>query len=321
MGAGGTAAVGPGAAAVGPGAGAAGRSGALGGVISCLTCPVCDAPLELTGRSVRCDAGHSYDVARQGYVNLRVGHSEAGTADTAGMVAARERLFAGGHYRPVAATLAAAAAAILGVEAGTARAAAPHGPVGDSRVVIADLAAGTGYYLAAVLDAVPAGAGIATDLSTPALRRSARAHARAAAVGIDVWGHLPIATGSVALVLSVFGPRHPDEMARILRPGGSMLVVTPQPEHLHEVAGPLGLIGMEPAKTERLDRSMDGVARLVSEQRLVHTATIRRADAVDVAAMGPTARHVTPAELARRAAGLPDELDLTVAVRLARYRT
>ena len=35
-----------------------------------LLCPLCGLPLELNERTWRCEAGHSYDVARQGYVNL-----------------------------------------------------------------------------------------------------------------------------------------------------------------------------------------------------------------------------------------------------------
>ena len=56
-----------------------------------------------------------------------------------------------------------------------------------------DVGAGTGHHLAAVLDALPDARGIAIDASPAALRRAARAHERAAAVGADAWKPLPLA--------------------------------------------------------------------------------------------------------------------------------
>ena len=35
-----------------------------------LRCPICAAPLEQTDKTFRCGNGHSFDMARQGYVNL-----------------------------------------------------------------------------------------------------------------------------------------------------------------------------------------------------------------------------------------------------------
>ena len=57
-----------------------------------LRCPLCGAGFSPTSDSLRCPNGHSYDVARQGYVNLLPGGARPGTADTAEMVAARERV-------------------------------------------------------------------------------------------------------------------------------------------------------------------------------------------------------------------------------------
>ena len=38
--------------------------------IQTLICPLCRGELELEATGVRCSAGHSFDFARQGYVNL-----------------------------------------------------------------------------------------------------------------------------------------------------------------------------------------------------------------------------------------------------------
>ena len=61
---------------------------ALATVASWLRCPVCAGSMTLDERSLRCDRGHAFDVAKQGYVNL-LGHGAPQHADSAEMVAAR----------------------------------------------------------------------------------------------------------------------------------------------------------------------------------------------------------------------------------------
>ena len=69
--------------------------------------------LALEGRALRCGAGHSFDVARQGYVNLlRGGHTGAGEYDRASF-AARRRVFEAGLYAPIAEALAGAVAELV----------------------------------------------------------------------------------------------------------------------------------------------------------------------------------------------------------------
>lgn len=86
--------------------------------------------------ALRCTRGHSFDRARQGYVNLAAGRAPH-SGDTAEMVAARAEFLAAGHYDFITTALCEAA-----------RTAYPGG-------LIVDAGAGTGHHLAAVLDAVP----------------------------------------------------------------------------------------------------------------------------------------------------------------------
>ena len=178
----------------------------LADVSGLLQCPVCSSGLALGDGAVRCGAGHSFDVARQGYVNL-----VPGNGDSAEMVEAREAFLGAGHFRPLTGALVAEA---MNVEAAGA---------------VVDVGAGTGHHLAYVLATPPERPGVALDTSTAALRRAARIHPRAAAVGADAWKPLPLRDGIAAIVLSVFAPRNPDELARILAPGGALLAVTPRP--------------------------------------------------------------------------------------------
>jgi 23S rRNA (guanine745-N1)-methyltransferase len=135
----------------------------------------------------------------------------------------------------------------------------------------------------------------------------------------DGWARLPVRDAALDRVLVVFAPRGGAEIARVLRPDGRLVVATPEPEHLAEVVGPLGLLRVDPDKEARLSASLEPhlepVATTVhsEEMRLDHAAV--RA----LVGMGPHARHRSADELAAAVAGLPEPVDVTVAVRLGTY--
>ena len=185
--------------------------------------------------------------------------------------------------------------------------------------LVLDLAGGTGYYLARVLDALDGRLGACVDLSAPALRRAARAHPRAAALGADAWAHLPLADGSAALVLSVFGPRNPDEIRRVLAPGGTLIVATPGPEHLAELRRPLGLIGIDERKSARLAQAYGGYASTAARP-VRYELRLGRDELTDLVAMGPSARHIAADDLAARVAALPAPVTVTVDVEVRSYQ-
>lgn len=251
---------------------------------------------------MRCSAGHAFDIARQGYLSLLSGEA-AHTGDTPEMVAARERFLGAGHFDRLADELAS-----LLAERPLARRAGRPG-------CLVDLGAGTGWYLARLLDAVPAAIGLALDVSKPALRRAAKTHPRLAAVACDVWRPLPLMDAVAAAVVNVFAPRNPAEMTRVLGPGGLAAIVTPRPAHLRELVAPLGLLGVDESKDERLAGELASCGMSITARReLDWTLALDRAGARDAAAMGPSAFHLSLAELDERVAALPQPLELTAAV-------
>src|SRR5260370_38639790 len=99
----------------------------LDAVRPCLTCAYCGAALARRGGSVRCAAGHVFDIARPGYVSLLPAGAKVAGGDTAAMVRARADFLAAGHFASLAAGLgqAASSAAAAGAPAGGGGAAGP----------------------------------------------------------------------------------------------------------------------------------------------------------------------------------------------------
>lgn len=168
------------------------------------------------GRRWRCDRGHDFDVAKEGYVNLLITHQRRRRepGDSAEMMRDRRAFLDGGWYEPLRDAL------------------QPFARRGTTL----DAGCGEGYYTRGWPDLW------AIDISKPAVRlaakRSATSEARYAVASVyDV----PLADASVDTVLSVFSPLHAPEFERVLTTGagGRVVTVTPGPRHLEGLAAHL----------------------------------------------------------------------------------
>jgi 23S rRNA (guanine745-N1)-methyltransferase len=271
--------------------------------VATLSCPVCTAALSADGSGLSCPAGHRFDRARQGHVTLLPPGHRPPSGDSALMVADRVAFLEAGHYKGVTTALGAAVAD------------------GPPPTTLLDLGGGTGHHLAGVLDGLPAAAGVVLDSSPYAARRAARAHPRAVAVVADTWARLPVADGAVDRVLVVFAPRNGPEIARVLRPDGRLVVVTPAADHLTELIGPLVLLRVDPDKAARLaatlEPHLEPVATVAHRERL----RLDRPAVATLVGMGPHARHRARDDVRTALSALPQPLDVTVSVQISTYRT
>lgn len=191
--------------------------------MSLFRCPLCAAPLEREAGAYRCGGGHSFDVAREGYVHLLPPNQKhsALPGDGRDMVRARREFLSKGYYQPLLNTI---CSRILTVS-------------GETPSLL-DAGCGEGYYTAGVYQALrsagkrPRAAG--TDISKFALRTAAKRE-REAEFAVASSYRLPLADGSVDLVLNCFSPLALEEFRRVLRPGGWFLYVVPGAEHLWEM--------------------------------------------------------------------------------------
>ncbi len=189
--------------------------------MSLFVCPVCGCPLDRAENLYRCERGHSFDVAREGYVNLLPAnrqHSKAPGDDKA-MAAARTRFLDGGWYGPLQEKLCQLTGDLL----------PPSG-------ALLDAGCGEGWYTAALAQIVETKGGrtAGVDLSKPAVKRAARRCPSGEIAVCSVY-HLPMAEESVDLLVNCFSPLAIEEFGRVVRPGGHFLYVVPGPRHLWEL--------------------------------------------------------------------------------------
>ena len=190
---------------------------------SLFICPVCAAALQREERRYICPAGHSFDRAKEGYCNLlpvNRKHSKAPGDDKA-MAAARSVFLGKGYYAPLREALCALAVSMTG-EAPT----------------VLDAGCGEGYYTdgiyRALQDAGKAPQMAGTDISKFILRRAAKRE-KDIEFAVASSYHLPVADGSVDLLLNCFSPLAIEEFHRVLRPGGVFVYVVPSEKHLWEL--------------------------------------------------------------------------------------
>ena len=258
------------------------------------------------------ESGHSFDVAKQGYVTLAAGAGLKHKGDDMDMVNARETYLAMGHFAPF-------------VEAvtGAVQDALDSAPLAESKPAsLLEVGAGTGYYLAHTLDSIAEARGVGLDISPHAAKHLAKCHPRVGAVVADVWERLPIRDESVDAISVVFAPRNPAEFQRVLAPGGQVIVLTPGAGHLDELREPLGILGVEEGKVERMYEQAEGFLEQAADP--VDISFPIELDKASVAAqvgMSPSARHISAGELAERMAALPPTLTVTARARLDRLRT
>ena len=257
------------------------------------------------------ESGHSYDVAKQGYVTLAAGAGLKHKGDDMDMVTARETYLAMGHFAPF-------------VEAvtGAVQDALDSASLAESTPAsLLEVGAGTGYYLAHTLDSIAESRGVGLDISPHAAKYLAKCHPRVGAVVADVWERLPIRDESVDAISVVFAPRNPAEFRRVLAPGGQVIVLTPGAGHLDELREPLGILGVEEGKVERMYEQAEGFLEQAADP--VDISFPIELDKASVAAqvgMSPSARHISAGELAERMAALPPTLTVTARARLDRLR-
>lgn len=179
-----------------------------------LLCPICAQELHRQGNQYVCPQGHSFDIARQGHVNLlpvQQKHSK-NPGDTRQQVLCRREFLEAGFYAPILQTL---------VEAAQSR---------SIRGQILDVGCGEGYYAARLAQALDSPL-LGLDISKEAVRAAAGRYKGFQWLCATA-AHIPVGPESVDLLTTLFALTLPEEFARVLKPGGWLFQVLAAPDHL-----------------------------------------------------------------------------------------
>lgn len=209
-------------------------------------------------RRLICTSGHSFDVARSGYINLLQPQDRRSKqpGDTAAAVAGRRRL----HDQGVTEPLLGGIAEIL---------------AGEPSDIVLDAGCGDGFYLGTLARQTGFDAhGI--DISIPAVDAAARRYPGCEWIVANADRLVPYSDRSFTMVLSITGRMNAGEFRRVLRDEGRLLVAIPAPEDLLELRG---------KGRDRVARTMETFARdfrLLDRRRVATTADLDAAAVHDV---------------------------------------
>ena len=262
-----------------------------------IICPRCRAPLYRVENSAKCSNNHSFDFAKEGYLNLLLGSVGGTHGDNREMLLCRRAFLERGHYAPLRDAMADYVKALT--------------PRGGN---LLDIGCGEGYYTAAFSAAVDGGKLYAFDISKEGVRLGAKRRMGAHFCVASAYD-MPYADAAFDTVTNLFSPLCPEEIRRTLKSGGHFLMAIPESEHLYELKC---VLYDTPYKNEPTDYAIEGLSFLES-RRLTYRIDLRSQDEIAALFLMTPYAYRTPREGKARLLSLT-ELSTTVDFRILVYR-
>jgi len=218
--------------------------------MSVWSCPLCREPLLVSQKCLSCENGHSFDRARQGHVNLLLANQKnsRNPGDNESMVMARREFLRAGYYQPLVEALCHQLATLNHTK--------------NSDINVLDLGCGEGFYLERLVSALYGTAWLTNtqvdgglycwgvDVSKLAVRKAMSSAKTGVLTSINTSGRparvhfdyavasnyrLPVRDNCIDIALNIFAPVSPEEVQRVLSPGGIFVRVLPAKRHLYQL--------------------------------------------------------------------------------------
>jgi 23S rRNA (guanine745-N1)-methyltransferase len=271
------------------------RLDAMQRCVRLLICPVCGANLARLGNILKCPAAHSFDVAREGYVNLLLASRKRPKilGDTKEMARARRVFLDQGFYRPLSDAINQLVYSHLVSD--TIRGEMP------SPRCFAEIGCGEGYYIGRLRSYVEDRAEpdefcyYGMDISKAVVKLAARRHSEVFFFVGDVNRRILLSSNSIGVLLNIFAPRNAAEFDRVMTHEGLLLVAIPGPDHLANLRSDLHLLDIEPDKEERVVEGFAGAFRLTAKHTVEYEMHLNGAQLCNLIQMTPNYWH-TPKE-------------------------
>ncbi len=186
--------------------------------MSCFICPLCKGCLELKEKAYSCSAGHSFDVSKEGYVNLLMSQKSSlkRHGDDKLMVRARRDFLEKDFYSALRKALCRVVSDLANVKG-----------------VLIDVGCGEGYYTAEIAKETSLQI-YGIDISKDALRYAAKSVKNGEFAVASAFS-LPFSDKSANIILNVFAPSPYEEFHRVLADDGCLVKAVPLCDHLWEL--------------------------------------------------------------------------------------
>lgn len=184
--------------------------------ITLFACPICTARMEVHEQSsLVCTANHSFDIAKQGYVNMMT-HA-ASSKYSKELFESRKAIIESGLYDVLEDKI---AEKIAGVK------------------TVLDTGCGEGSHLARIMSQLEGAIGVGIDIAKEGILTAARHYSE------QIWcvGDLaksPYSEESFDVILNILSPANYEEFKRLLSPDGCVVKVVPQSGYLQELRAQL----------------------------------------------------------------------------------
>lgn len=272
-----------------------------------LACPKCHHPLRRLESRYACDLNHSYDISKEGYVNLLLQSRDVPslTGDTKQMLISRRSILDTGHFDFLAAHFAEAIVESSAI---------------SKPLSILDVGCGEGFYLGYVKSHIekrcendPVALNLyGMDISKEALKLAARRYKDCSFFLGDVHYRVPISDGSLSVVSTIFAPRNFSEFSRILAPHGRCIVCIPTSRHLGELRSYFDLLKIEEGKEEKINLRAESFS-LASSSLLENTINISASDLGYLVDMTPNFWHKENRSFSKK---MPESVAVTLSLKV-----
>jgi 23S rRNA (guanine745-N1)-methyltransferase len=259
-----------------------------------LVCPVCETHLAQIGRTLKCPQAHSFDIAREGYVNLLLAGRKRPKilGDTKDMLRARRNFLAQGFYDPLSDAI------NQRVRAHLANRRPSDTPF---PTCVADVGCGEGYYLGKLKHHLDHQLGrdnicyFGIDVSKEAARLAAKRYKEARFVVANVNRKVLFSNDSVQVLMNIFAPRNAAEFDRVIAQDGLLLIVIPSPRHLANLRSELGLLplGVEPDKQQHVVEQFTKTFKQTGEHTVTYEMYLDNKELFSLIQMTPNYWHIS----------------------------
>jgi 23S rRNA (guanine745-N1)-methyltransferase len=255
---------------------------------SILLCPVCSGPLVRTATSCLCSNKHTFDIARQGYINFHLAHQKHSRepGDSPEMIESRRRFLDLGLYDRVSDCINETVSNLV------------REARQSSTLNILDAGCGEGFYLKRLKDAL---AGLRTghpsidyygvDISKAAVRKATQ---RDRTINWLVASNinLPFMPSSFDVILNIFSPADFSEFSRVLNKNGRLVIVSPGPKHLNGLREVIYPVAREHARSAKAEQAGGIFSPATAARVNYHVELSNHGAIMDLLAMTPYFWHI-----------------------------